>query len=71
MSDDVELLRRVYEFFNRREIERILAAMHPDVVSNPIPLVPPVTSPIFPSSLPIIYVSPCKPASLGTMLSMF
>ena len=32
MSDDVELLRRVYELFNRREIERVLAAMHPDVV---------------------------------------
>jgi hypothetical protein len=26
MSDDVELLRRVYELFNRREIERVLAA---------------------------------------------
>jgi ketosteroid isomerase-like protein len=32
MSDDVELIRRVYELFNRREIERVLAAMHPDVV---------------------------------------
>jgi SnoaL-like domain len=32
MSDDVELLRRVYELFNRREIERVLAAMHPDVI---------------------------------------
>jgi hypothetical protein len=32
MSDDVELLRRVYELFNRRDIERVLAAMHPDVV---------------------------------------
>ena len=32
MSDDVELLRRVYGLFNRREIERVLAAMHPDVV---------------------------------------
>src|SRR5215467_684659 len=32
MSDDVQLLRRVYELFNRREIERVLAAMHPDVV---------------------------------------
>jgi len=31
MSDDVELLRRVYELFNRRDIERVLAAMHPDV----------------------------------------
>ena len=32
MSDDVELLRRVYELFNRREIERVLTALHPDVV---------------------------------------
>jgi len=32
MSDDVELLRRVYELFNHREIERVLAAMHQDVV---------------------------------------
>ena len=32
MSDDVELLKRVYELFNRREIESVLAAMHPDVV---------------------------------------
>jgi ketosteroid isomerase-like protein len=32
MSHDVELLRRVYELFNRREIERVLEAMHPDVV---------------------------------------
>ena len=32
MSNDVELLRRVYELFNRRDIERVLAAMHPDVV---------------------------------------
>ena len=32
MSDDVELLRRVYELFNRREIERVLAVMHPDVI---------------------------------------
>jgi nuclear transport factor 2 (NTF2) superfamily protein len=32
MLDDVELLRRVYELFNRREIERVLAAMHPDVI---------------------------------------
>src|SRR5919108_6338135 len=32
MSDDVELLRRVYELFNHRDIERVLAAMHPDVV---------------------------------------
>jgi nuclear transport factor 2 (NTF2) superfamily protein len=32
MSDDVELLRRVYALFNDREIESVLAAMHPDVV---------------------------------------
>lgn len=32
MSDDVELLRRVYELFNRRDIEMVLAAMHLDVV---------------------------------------
>ena len=28
---DVELLRRVYSAFNRREIETVLASMHPDV----------------------------------------
>src|SRR6516225_2600886 len=32
MSDDLELLRRVYELFNRSDIERVLTAMHPDVV---------------------------------------
>ena len=32
MSDDVELLERVYALFNGREIERVLAAMHPEVV---------------------------------------
>jgi hypothetical protein len=32
MSDDVELLRRVYALFNGRDIESALAAMHPDVV---------------------------------------
>ena len=32
MSDDVELLRRVYALFNRREIESVLGAMHPEVV---------------------------------------
>jgi ketosteroid isomerase-like protein len=32
MPDDVELIRRVYAFFNGREIESVLAAMHPDVV---------------------------------------
>jgi ketosteroid isomerase-like protein len=31
MSDDVELLRRVYALFNGRDIESVLAAMHPDV----------------------------------------
>lgn len=31
MPDDVELLRRVYDLFNRRDIESVLAAMHPDV----------------------------------------
>ena len=32
MSDDVELLRRVYALFNSRDIDSVLAAMHPDVV---------------------------------------
>ena len=32
MSDDVELLRRLYALFNGRDIESVLAAMHPDVV---------------------------------------
>jgi ketosteroid isomerase-like protein len=32
MPDRVELIRRVYAFFNGREIESVLAAMHPDVV---------------------------------------
>ena len=32
MSDDVELLRRVYALFNGRDIESVLAAMHRDVV---------------------------------------
>ena len=32
MPDNVELLRRVYDLFNRRDIESVLAAMHPDVV---------------------------------------
>ena len=30
-SAEVELLRGVYAAFNRREIETVLAAMHPDV----------------------------------------
>lgn len=32
MSDEVELLRNVYALFNGREIESVLAAMHPEVV---------------------------------------
>ena len=32
MANDVELLRRVYALFNGRDIESVLAAMHPDVV---------------------------------------
>ncbi|HEY7303250.1 MAG TPA: nuclear transport factor 2 family protein [Bryobacteraceae bacterium] len=32
MPDDVKLLRRVYRLFNARDIEGVLAAMHPDVV---------------------------------------
>src|ERR1700730_12374919 len=32
MPDYGELIRRVYAFFNGREIESVLAAMHPDVV---------------------------------------
>ena len=32
MSDDVELLRRVYALFNGRDIESVLGAMHPEVV---------------------------------------
>lgn len=32
MPDDVELLRRLYDLFNGRDIENVLAAMHPDVV---------------------------------------
>ena len=32
MSDEVELLRRVNALFNRRDIESVLAAMHPEVV---------------------------------------
>lgn len=31
MSVDVEFLRRVYERFNARDIEAVLAALHPDV----------------------------------------
>ena len=32
MSDDVEILRRVYALFNGRDIENVLAAMHSEVV---------------------------------------
>jgi len=32
MPDEVELFRRVYALFNGRDIENVLAAMHPDVV---------------------------------------
>jgi hypothetical protein len=32
MPDEVELLRRVYALFNGREMESVLAAMHPEVV---------------------------------------
>ena len=32
MSDEVELLKRLYAQFNAREIESVLAAMHHDVV---------------------------------------
>jgi hypothetical protein len=32
MSDQVELLRRVYDRFNARDMESVLAAMHEDVI---------------------------------------
>ena len=32
MSDDVELLKRVYGRFNARDIETVLATMHEDVI---------------------------------------
>ena len=32
MPDDVVLLRRVYALFNGRDMESVLAAMHPEVV---------------------------------------
>jgi hypothetical protein len=32
MSDQVELLKRVYDRFNARDMESILAAMHHDVI---------------------------------------
>lgn len=31
ISAEIELLRKVYEAFNRREIETVLEKMHPDV----------------------------------------
>jgi len=32
MSDDVEILKRVYDLFNKRDVESVLAAMLPDVI---------------------------------------
>lgn len=32
MSDDVDLLKRVYDRFNARDMETVLAAMHEDVI---------------------------------------
>jgi hypothetical protein len=32
MPDDVELLRRLYALFNNRDIDGVLAALHPDVI---------------------------------------
>jgi len=32
MQEDVKLVRRVYALFNGRDIETVLAAMHPEVV---------------------------------------
>jgi hypothetical protein len=32
MSDEVDLLRRVYESFNARDMETVVAAMHEDVI---------------------------------------
>lgn len=32
ISDNVQLLRRIYERFNARDMETVLAAMHPEVV---------------------------------------
>src|SRR6266404_1970017 len=32
MSDEVDLLKRVYDRFNARDMETVLAAMHEDVV---------------------------------------
>ena len=32
MSDEIELLKRVYDWFNARDMESVLAAMHADVM---------------------------------------
>ena len=32
MADEIEILKRVYDRFNGRDIETVLAAMHEDVV---------------------------------------
>src|ERR1700693_3119030 len=32
MSDEIELLKRVYDRFNARDMERVLAALHEDVM---------------------------------------
>jgi hypothetical protein len=32
MSDEVEILKRVYDGFNTRDMETVLAAMHEDVI---------------------------------------
>ena len=32
MSDEVDLLKRVYDRFNARDLETVLAAMHEDVI---------------------------------------
>jgi hypothetical protein len=32
MASDIELLKRVYAMFNAREMDAVLAAMHPEVV---------------------------------------
>src|ERR1700687_5142059 len=32
MSDEVDLLKRVYDRFNARDMETVLAAMHEDVI---------------------------------------
>jgi ketosteroid isomerase-like protein len=32
LSDEVDLLRRLYDYFNARDIEHILAILHEDAV---------------------------------------